>query len=141
MKLLISRLVFATAALALLAITQRQPLADTVPTAATNPNVSRPDSKPDMIKVAEGRFTMGDKSQPDAPLHPAQVSSFYIDKYLVTQELYRKVMQANPSRWKGDKNPVEQVRWSDAVKFCNKRSQLEGLEKTIVLLLQQPHVA
>src|SRR5438046_1108109 len=37
-------------------------------------------------------------------------------------------MGANPSRWKGDKNPVEQVRWSDAVRFCNKRSELEGLQ-------------
>jgi formylglycine-generating enzyme len=128
MKLSICRLAFTTAALALLAATQRQPLPDTAPASATNSNQSRPGSQTDMIKVAEGRFIMGDKSQPDASPHPALVSSFYIDKYLVTQELYRKVMGANPSRWKGDKNPVEQVRWSDAVKFCNKRSELEGLK-------------
>ena len=37
-------------------------------------------------------------------------------------------ISSNPSRWKGDRNPVEQVRWSDAVRFCNKRSELEGLQ-------------
>lgn len=71
---------------------------------------------------------MGDKAEVDAPLHEIQVSPFLIDKYLVTQEQYEKLMGDNPSRWKGNKNPVEQVRWSDAVKFCNKRSESEGLK-------------
>jgi len=46
----------------------------------------------------------------------------------VTQEEYQRVMGENPSRWKGSKNPVEQVRWSDAVRYCNARSRLEGLQ-------------
>lgn len=71
---------------------------------------------------------MGDKAEIDATPHEVVVSSFYLDKHLVTQEQYQKVMGGNPSRWKGDRNPVEQVRWSDAVKFCNKRSQAEGLQ-------------
>ncbi len=71
---------------------------------------------------------MGDKDEVDAKPHNVVVSSFYIDKRLVTQEQYRRLMGANPSRWKGDKNPVEQLRWSEAAEFCNKRSQLEGLQ-------------
>ena len=71
---------------------------------------------------------MGDKDAVDAPPHEAVVSSFFIDKHLVTQVQFQKVMGANPSRWKGDNNPVEQLRWSDAVRFCNKRSELEGLQ-------------
>jgi formylglycine-generating enzyme required for sulfatase activity len=51
-----------------------------------------------------------------------------MDANLVTQEQYQKVMGTNPSRWKGTANPVEQLRWSDAVKFCNKRSEIEGLQ-------------
>jgi formylglycine-generating enzyme len=85
--------------------------------------------KPEMVKVAEGRFLMGDKDQSDAKPHAVSVSSFWIDKYLVTQAEFQRVMGANPSRWKGERNPVEQVRWSDAVRYCNKRSELEGLPR------------
>jgi formylglycine-generating enzyme required for sulfatase activity len=81
-----------------------------------------------MVRIQGGRFTMGDKAEVDAPLHEVEVSPFLIDKYLVAQEQYEKLMGDNPSRWKGNKNPVEQVRWSDAVKFCNKRSESEGLK-------------
>jgi len=80
-----------------------------------------------MVLLPGGRFTMGDKDEADATPHEVSVSPFYIDTHLVTQEQYQKVMGDNPSRWKGPKNPVEQVRWSDAVKFCNARSRLEGL--------------
>ena len=71
---------------------------------------------------------MGDENEVDANPHEVVLSSFYMDKYLVTQEEYRRVMEKNPSRWKADKNPVEQVRWSDAVKYCNARSRLEKLK-------------
>jgi formylglycine-generating enzyme required for sulfatase activity len=81
-----------------------------------------------MVRIPGGSFTMGDKTQVDAPPHEVTVSAFYMDKCLVTQEQYQKAMGANPSRWKVGKNPVEQVRWSDAVKFCNRRSELENLQ-------------
>jgi formylglycine-generating enzyme required for sulfatase activity len=82
----------------------------------------------EMVQISGGKFTMGDKDEVDAPPHEVIISSFLMDKNLVTQEQFQKVMGTNPSRWKGDKNPVEQLRWSDAVKFCNKRSELEGLQ-------------
>jgi len=85
-------------------------------------------SKIEMVQINGGRFTMGAKDEPDAPLHEVSVTSFLMDKYLVTQEQFQRVVGSNPSRWKGDKNPVEQVRWSDAVRFCNKRSEFEGLQ-------------
>src|SRR5512137_1159162 len=80
-----------------------------------------------MVRINAGRFLMGAKGEVDAKPHEIAVSAFFMDATLVTQEQYEKVMGDNPSRWKGAKNPVEQVRWSDAVKFCNKRSELEGL--------------
>ena len=85
-------------------------------------------SDPTMILIPAGRFVMGDKDEIDASPHEVEVSSFYLDQYLVTQEKYQQVMGDNPSRWKGLKNPVEQVRWSDAVRYCNKRSEAEGLQ-------------
>jgi len=82
----------------------------------------------EMVQVPGGQFAMGDKDEPDAPLHDVVVSPFFMDKHLVTQEHYQRLMGDNPSRWKNPKNPVESVRWSDAVKFCNARSRAEELK-------------
>jgi formylglycine-generating enzyme len=91
-------------------------------------NSEAADALAEMVEIKGGKFTMGDKAEPDATPHEVTVTGFLMDKYLVTQELFQKVTGSNPSRWKADKNPVEQVRWSDAVKFCNKRSEMEGLK-------------
>ena len=98
--------------------------------AARNENAnptSAGSNAPILVRISGGKFVMGDKDEIDAPLHEVVVGSFFMDRNLVTQEQFQKIMGANPSRWKGEKNPVEQLRWSDAAKFCNKRSELEGL--------------
>jgi len=95
---------------------------DNAPTAAETP------SGIEMVLLPAGRFTMGDKNEIDAPPHEVAVSAFYMDRYLVTQQQYRRIRGKSPSRWKGDQNPVEQVCWLDAASFCNARSQQEGLE-------------
>ena len=48
-------------------------------------------------------------------------------KYEVTQKEYQEIMGVNPSMFKGDNLPVENVTWFDAVEYCNKRSQKEML--------------
>jgi len=81
-----------------------------------------------MLLIPAGTFTMGDGAgRRDETPHSVSVNSFYLDKYPVTQELYEKVMGVNPSKHKGKKNPVERTQWTDAVVFCNKCSELEGL--------------
>ena len=92
------------------------------------PAESKTESGAEMVQIPAGRFIMGDETQIDATPHEVAISSFYMDKNLVTQEQYEKVMGENPSRWKGVGNPVEQMRWSDGVRYCNARSKLEGLE-------------
>lgn len=51
---------------------------------------------------------------------------FWISRYEVSQELYQSVTGTNPSYFKGDKNPVEQVSWFNAVEFCNRLSEIAG---------------
>jgi len=82
-----------------------------------------------MVYVEGGSFQMGsnDGEIDEKPVHRVAVSSFYIGKYEVTQKQWQAVMGNNPSNWKGDNLPVEQVNWYDCVEFCNKLSRKEGL--------------
>jgi formylglycine-generating enzyme required for sulfatase activity len=90
--------------------------------------VLQPKSGGAMVLIPAGTFTMGDSSsRPDETPHRVSVNSFYLDKYPVTQEFYEKIMGVNPSKRKDPKNPVERTQWTDAVRFCNKCSELEGL--------------
>ena len=90
-----------------------------------------------MIYVQGGRFTMGFarkrgwlsaifEENNDNPAHSVTLSSFYICKYEVTQELWQAVMGSNPSRIKGIRKPVEQVSWDDCQTFISKLNALTG---------------
>jgi formylglycine-generating enzyme required for sulfatase activity len=83
----------------------------------------------DMISIPAGEFVMGsDDGEVDAkPPHRVKVDAFLMDAHEVTQDDYEKLMGTNPSRRKAPRNPVEQVTWSAAVKFCNTRSVHQGL--------------
>jgi formylglycine-generating enzyme required for sulfatase activity len=60
-----------------------------------------------------------------APDHRVRITqSFYLGVHEVTQEQYETVMGHNPSRFKGQEHPVEQVSWQEAVEFCEKLSSL-----------------
>jgi formylglycine-generating enzyme required for sulfatase activity len=94
-----------------------------------NAVVATPDG---FVRIQGGTFVMGspssevDRSSSEVQ-HQVTVSSFYMGKYEVTQKEYRAVMRTNPSEFKGNERPVEQVSWFDAVEYCNKRSIKEGL--------------
>ncbi len=96
--------------------------------AAAKPSVTKTKSGVEMVLLPGGTFTMGDaKGAPDEKPHRVAVDPFYIDRYEVTQEQYRKVVGSDYSRWKSPKAPTEQVTWAAAVKYCNARSKAEGL--------------
>ena len=55
------------------------------------------------------------------------VDNFYMATTEVTQAQYQSVMGENPSDYKRDNYPVEYLSWYDAIAYCNKRSEQEGL--------------
>lgn len=55
------------------------------------------------------------------------INDFYIGKYEVTQKEWYNIMGYNPSYFKGDNLPVEMISWYEAIEFCNKKSEKEGL--------------
>ena len=85
-----------------------------------------------MVAVQGGTFKMGateeqgDDYDSERPVHNVSLDGFYIGKYEVTQAQWKAVMGTNPSNWKGDDLPVEQVSWNEAVQFCEKLSQMTG---------------
>jgi formylglycine-generating enzyme required for sulfatase activity len=80
-----------------------------------------------------GAFTMGSPANEprragNETAHQVTVSSFYIGKYEVTQAEYQELMGANPSLFKGENLPVEQVNWFNAVAYCNRLSERDELK-------------
>ena len=72
-----------------------------------------------MIHIDGGTFNNGSSD--------VTVSSFYIDKYEITQSGFQSVMGKNPSNFPEVVNaPVEFVSWFDAIVYCNLRSMNEG---------------
>ena len=86
-----------------------------------------------MVYVSGGTFTMGATSEQgseaddyEKPTHSVTLSSFYLCKYEVTQALWRAVMGNNPSYFKGNNLPVENVSWNDCQTFISRLNNLTG---------------
>jgi acetoin utilization deacetylase AcuC-like enzyme/formylglycine-generating enzyme required for sulfatase activity len=94
------------------------------------PEIIKTKSGIEMAMIPGGWFEMGDGGGEgdESPVHKVWVDAFLIDRYEVTQEEYGKLIRGNPSHFKGDRNPVEQMSWSHAALYCNARSRAEGLE-------------
>ncbi|OUL37423.1 sulfatase-modifying factor domain-containing protein [Nostoc sp. T09] len=86
----------------------------------------------EMVQIPGGSFMMGSptseahRGNPEGPQHQVQVPPFFMGKYEVTQAQYQAIMGSNPSSFKGETRPVEQVSWDDVVEFCQKLSQNTG---------------
>ena len=75
-----------------------------------------------------GSFLMGsnDGEEDEKPVHEVRIKkAFYLGITEVTNREWYRVMRDNPpSHWEDDDKPVEQVSWDDAVRFCQKLSEL-----------------
>ena len=86
-----------------------------------------------MLAIKGGTFQMGNNNgnAHEKPVHSVTVSDFFIGETEVTQALWKAVMGvsntlSNPSEWKGDNLPVEQISWNDVQEFINKLNSLTG---------------
>ena len=85
-----------------------------------------------------GTFTMGspadeaDRERDEVERQVTLTKGFWIAETEVTQAMWKSVMDANPSRFQDDNNPVENVSWNDFQTFVEKLNALtvapEGYE-------------
>jgi formylglycine-generating enzyme required for sulfatase activity len=86
----------------------------------------------EMVAIPGGTFMMGSpgtergRFDDEGPQHQVNIAPFSIGKYPITQEQYEVVMGQNPSKFKGEKRPIELVSWHDANEFCDRLSQKTG---------------
>jgi acetoin utilization deacetylase AcuC-like enzyme/formylglycine-generating enzyme required for sulfatase activity len=83
-----------------------------------------------MVAIPGGFFYMGSGKgvSDESPVHKVWVDSFWMDRFEVVQEQFKKYQISDPSHFKNPKNPLEQINWTDATIYCNERSLAEGLE-------------
>lgn len=103
----------------------------------------------EFVLIPAGSFIMGDQSDPpvgfpwERPAHPVKVSAFFMAKYEVTKALWDDVrtwgldhgytdlpvgaMLGTNDYGQGPTHPVQAVGWYGMVKWCNARSEKEGL--------------
>ena len=90
----------------------------------------------EVVAIPEGRFRMGSpedeegRYDEEGPVHEVTMSAFECMKTPVTRQLYAEVMGEDPGSPGGsaDDRPVNNVSWFDAVRFCNRLSEHDGLE-------------
>ncbi|MEO0869917.1 MAG: formylglycine-generating enzyme family protein [Cyanobacteria bacterium J06642_11] len=101
-----------------------------------------------MVEIPAGSFWMGSTEEEEGhqedegPQHKVSVARFFMGQTPVTQAQWRAVSQikpvdesvdlkAAPSRFEGEKRPVEQVSWYEAMEFCGRLSAHTGRTYTL----------
>ena len=98
------------------------------------------EAPPGMAWIGPGLSAMGDTfaegASRERPVHTIYVGAFYMDRHEVTKALWDDVHAwavthgyafHNLGGGKGPNHPVQTLNWTDAAKWCNARSEKEGL--------------
>lgn len=75
-----------------------------------------------MVYVEGDTMNMGENND-----YPVTVSSFFINRYEVSQDEWYEIMGNNPSNQYRRDYPVDRINWFDAQEFTEKLSKLSGL--------------
>ncbi|MDS4041886.1 MAG: formylglycine-generating enzyme family protein [Candidatus Competibacter sp.] len=107
------------------------------PTSPPSPPVGpklepKPEPPPlvELVDIPAGAFFMGsDEYDSERPIHEVRISAFRCMRFPVTRRLYQDMMGKDLGWPEGeaDDRPVNQVSWYDAIEFCNRLSEREGL--------------
>ncbi|WP_340820530.1 SUMF1/EgtB/PvdO family nonheme iron enzyme [Methanolobus sp. WCC4] len=83
------------------------------------------------IAIPAGEFMMGSNEyDEEKPVHKVTIPKpFLLGKYPVTQKEWFAVMGSNPSQFKGDNRPVENISWNDAQEFVKRLNTKEVTNK------------
>ncbi len=84
----------------------------------------------EFVLIPKGTFEMGsnDGDSDETPVHQVTINQpFYLAKHEVTQAQWQRVMQSNPSEFKGENLPVTNVSWNDAQKFIEELNARERI--------------
>ncbi|MFC1452626.1 formylglycine-generating enzyme family protein [Verrucomicrobiota bacterium] len=94
------------------------------------------DAPTGMVGVPAGSFNMG-SNEGELPVHSVNVGAFYMDEHEVTKALWDEVaawatengydIDASDGEGKQATHPVQSVSWYECVKWCNARSEKEGM--------------
>ncbi|TVR14444.1 MAG: serine/threonine protein kinase [Phormidium sp. GEM2.Bin31] len=95
----------------------------------------------EMVEIPEGSFLMGAPEEEEQaendeyPQHLVTIPRLLMGKHLITQaqwlivaelpQIYRS-LELEPSWFRGDTFPVEQISWYDSIEFCARLSQATG---------------
>ncbi len=102
---------------------------------------TEPESLVEMLRIPGGSFRMGAPTggnTDERPVHTVTISDFMLGTYEVTQAQYQTVMGYNPSWFTDMTHPVEGLTWYDAVEFCNRLSDREGLQRVYSITNRNP---
>jgi formylglycine-generating enzyme required for sulfatase activity len=86
----------------------------------------------ELVRCEAGTFTMGSPTDEagrgigETPHQVTLTKPFWLGKTEVAQAQWKALMRDNPSEFKGNDLPVENVSWCDAMSFCNKLTEREA---------------
>jgi formylglycine-generating enzyme required for sulfatase activity len=86
----------------------------------------------ELVFVPGGKFFMGspetekERDIDEGPQREVTINPFFIGKYPILQTQWEIVMGKNPSHYRGEGLPAENINWYDCIEYCQKLSQLTG---------------